>query len=875
MQINIFLASSEELKLDRTAFGDLVRRLNDIYENRGISIKLFGWEDCDAAYNNRRKQEEYNDKVRESDMFLALFHKKAGKFTIEEFDVAIEKFKKNASPKVYTYCKDLMPGEVESEELKAFKKRLLDELGHYWCRYNNIDSMQLHFVMQLHLVENSQIYDLKVENGNVTLEGQTIARMDNLPFAADNRDYQQMSQELASLPQKIEKARLRLDKYPDDEDLEDDLQQKLNRYNKLKEELGQYQQLLFNTAKHIAQLQGEHISERTRRAMDAFNEGKAHEANIILSEAEADAYRISDEYMQSKVVTEQKQQEAFASIKMLLLKASAVMSDISIQIEDRIAHAEELYAQAEKMAINCDYDKKKYVELLFDYYAFLDKYTLYHKLMDIAQKLTHLCEDIYQGHPILAKAYDGMGCAYLNHGDYDTAIYYFLKEIKIYKELYGLEHPITLRSFNTIGSANGEKGDYPTALKYLLGTLVIWQTKISPEDETAAQLLNNIGNVYSLMNNQDKALDYYLRVLFIYKKISDNDSLEIAGTYNNISNVYQLQEKYNQALDYSCKALAIYIKNLGSKHLNTAGIYNNIGGIYYKMDFNDKALEYYLKALNVREKILGQKHVESLRTCFNIGLVYFDKRNYASSAKWFAKAAVGGIPEAQNSLADMFAQGLGVEMDKVKAAIWYTKAAEQNNAYAQFRLGIMYEIGQGVEQNDLKAIEWYTKSAEQGNTQAQVSLGLMYENGRGVKQNNDEAIYWYTKAAEQGNADAQYLIGKKYILEQTNAEKLNIAIHWLTKASAQEYELAYGLLAGALYLTRNYEEALYWAEKAVKAYPQEVYYTNILASVYQIFNRDVEALELLENCLAALKEENASPQEIQIIEEKIKQLKRK
>ena len=96
--IKIFLASSEELENDRMAFGNLVRRLDKIYEKRGIHIELFEWEDCDAAFNGVRKQDEYNGHIKESDLFLALFHTKAGKFTLEEFDVATEEFRLHASP---------------------------------------------------------------------------------------------------------------------------------------------------------------------------------------------------------------------------------------------------------------------------------------------------------------------------------------------------------------------------------------------------------------------------------------------------------------------------------------------------------------------------------------------------------------------------------------------------------------------------------------------------------------------------------------------------------------------------------------------------------------------------------------------------------
>ena len=335
--IKIFLASSEELENDRNAFGNLVRRLDKIYEKRGIRIELFECEDYDAAYNNRRKQDEYNDQVRASDMFLALFHIKAGQYTIEEFDVATEEFRRTGkSPKSYVYCRDLQEGEKESAELVEFKHRLFDEMGHYWCRYNNKDSLQLHFVMQLQLVENNRMDDLKVQDGNVCLGDTPIARMDNLRFAAGNEDYKQMSQRLAELPEIIEKKRLCLEKYPDDKNLQNKLQELLNERNHLQEVFEQQQQFLFDTAKRIAQLQGGIVTDRIRRAMDAFEDGNVREANIILDEAERDADKNLADYKQSKEITEQKRQNVLSSIDELLLKTTTIMADMSIVIEERI-----------------------------------------------------------------------------------------------------------------------------------------------------------------------------------------------------------------------------------------------------------------------------------------------------------------------------------------------------------------------------------------------------------------------------------------------------------------------------------------------------------------------------------------------------------
>ena len=394
--IKIFLASSEEMDYDRMVFGNLVRRLDDIYEKRGLRIKLFEWEDHDAAFNDRRKQDEYNDKVKESDVFLALFHKKAGKFTVEEFDVASEAFREKASPKVYTYLKDLQPGEESSPELEEFKRRLFDEMGHYWCRYDNRDSLQLQFVMQLQLVESGLGDSLKVDDGGVCIDGMKVASMDKLKFAAANEDYLKQQNEIQELRDeigqmqlslekkrnKLEKKKARMEENPDDEDHQEEyrevreeveelvekLQPKLDKYNKLKEEFAEYQKLLFNTARRVAQLQGERITERMRRAMDAFSEGKVREANIILDEAEADAERNLEDYKQSKEITEQKRQTVICSIEELLLKTSIIMANVGIPIGDREERINSIYSQALDMAQVIDYDQAK---LLEDYRSFL------------------------------------------------------------------------------------------------------------------------------------------------------------------------------------------------------------------------------------------------------------------------------------------------------------------------------------------------------------------------------------------------------------------------------------------------------------------------------------------------------------------------
>jgi len=89
-KIKIFLASSvNEFKNERNMIGDLIRQIQDKVIDEGIKINLF---ECEFFDNNisaiGRKQEEYNEEIKKSDIFIMLIGSKAGEFTVEEYKVA-------------------------------------------------------------------------------------------------------------------------------------------------------------------------------------------------------------------------------------------------------------------------------------------------------------------------------------------------------------------------------------------------------------------------------------------------------------------------------------------------------------------------------------------------------------------------------------------------------------------------------------------------------------------------------------------------------------------------------------------------------------------------------------------------------------------
>ena len=90
-KFQIFLASSiNEFKEQRNEIGDFIRKIQDVLIDYDIIIKLFECEFHDNSIGIGRKQEEYNQEIEKSQIFLMLVGKKVGQYTLEEYNVAIQ-----------------------------------------------------------------------------------------------------------------------------------------------------------------------------------------------------------------------------------------------------------------------------------------------------------------------------------------------------------------------------------------------------------------------------------------------------------------------------------------------------------------------------------------------------------------------------------------------------------------------------------------------------------------------------------------------------------------------------------------------------------------------------------------------------------------
>jgi TPR repeat protein len=193
-------------------------------------------------------------------------------------------------------------------------------------------------------------------------------------------------------------------------------------------------------------------------------------------------------------------------------------------------------------------------------------------------------------------------------------------------------------------------------------------------------------------------------------------------------------------------------------------------------------------------------------------------QSFQQALTWDRKAADKGSDDARVAVGAFYSEGWGVPKDYTQALGWFRKAADHGNASAQFIVGNCYRRGLGVKQDDKQALAWYRKSADQGYVGAQSVLGSFYSEGRGVTKDSDQAMVWYRKAADQGDRQAQYALGDMYSSGPANIRDYGQAMSLYQKAANQGHTAAEYRM-GVLYengwgVSQDYPQAIAWYHKA-------------------------------------------------------------
>ena len=190
--------------------------------------------------------------------------------------------------------------------------------------------------------------------------------------------------------------------------------------------------------------------------------------------------------------------------------------------------------------------------------------------------------------------------------DFDQAIEYHNKALKIRLDLFGEKHPDVARSYHNLGFAYRDKGDLDQAIEYLNKALKIRLDLFGEKHPDVAGGYNNLGTVYRQKKDFDQAIAYYDKALKIQLNLFCEIHPDVARSYNNLGNAYHDKVDLDQAIDYYNRALKIRLEVFGEIHPYVATSYHNLGGAYHDKGDLDHAILYYRKSLNVYDKLFEE-----------------------------------------------------------------------------------------------------------------------------------------------------------------------------------------------------------------------------------------------------------------------------
>jgi tetratricopeptide (TPR) repeat protein/serine phosphatase RsbU (regulator of sigma subunit) len=286
----------------------------------------------------------------------------------------------------------------------------------------------------------------------------------------------------------------------------------------------------------------------------------------------------------------------------------------------------------------------------------------------------------------VATAYNNIGNIYKDQGDFDNAIANYSLSLEIRTEIK--DEKGIAASYNNIGLICEKQGDYAKAIEYHTNSLKI-KEKIDNKKGIADSYLH-IGLIYEDQGDYSRAMEYYQNSLSIQKKIEDIDGM--GYSYGNIGTIYSKKgqahiDTCNCSDDkgYYAKSLESYQKGLQIKEESgdkrgIAIAYNNIGAIDQLRQDYKRAIIEHTRALKIFEEIGAQ---EGMVSSYNyLGVTYLKSGNY-SKAELYSNTALK-LAEEIGSLTEMKYAATYL-WENYKKTGKYKKALEMHELYISTR----------------------------------------------------------------------------------------------------------------------------------------------------------------------------------------------
>lgn len=659
--IKLFIASSIiEFAQERASLSDFIRSLNDIYVERGIYFQLIICEDLSNAVAKDRKQAEYNQAIRESQYFYIIFGKGSDRaddavYTIEEFDTALDQFRKSGAPKIYTYFRQLPEGESASRNIRDFMSRLDQEIGHYYSTFCSVDTIKLNMLLEL-TRDQTVGGTVKIRDGMASVDGHEMFSVQDIPLYSKNETVQKLLAQKAQLENEMSKLALEYAKDPAGGSMQRLLANSEMR-NKITEQLHALEMdvlELFNQSQEKRQA-GQVLDRRELDALRMIDEGNYAGAKILLEDPVwKEEIRRAEEVIGAKNAEIRK----YISGQRTLISAYKAEDNTAETAQKILAVYEDIAALAEKHRVGPD--------VLYDYASFLYDQRRYPESLAVAQRLEHwyalephtsavkqarlsnlmgldhhaqndfraaeercrkalgifgiLAEknpDVYL--PVLAASRSNLASLLYNIGSLKEAGKLYWEALKIYRGLAAknpdIYQPNLAASCNNLATLLRGAGSFKEAEELYREALKICRELAAKNPDVylpdLALSCNNLASFFSDTDTFKEAEELHREGLRIYRKLSaknpDAYQPDLAKSCNNLAILLKDVGSHKEAEELSREALKIRRelaeKNPAAYLPDLADSCNDLASLLKDIGFFKKAEELHREALKIRRKL--------------------------------------------------------------------------------------------------------------------------------------------------------------------------------------------------------------------------------------------------------------------------------
>ena len=652
--IKLFIASSIiEFAQERASLSDFIRSLNDIYVPRGIYFQLTICEDLSNAVAKDRKQAEYNQTIRESQYFYILFGRGSDRaddaiYTIEEFDTALDQFRKAGAPKIYTYFRQLPEGESASKNVRDFMNRLDQEIGHYYSTFGNVDTIKLNMLLEL-TRDQTVGGTVKVEDGMASLDGRKMFSVADIPLYSKNETVQKLLAQKAQLEDEMSKLALEYAKNPAGDAMRRLLANSEQR-NKIAEQLHTLEMdvlQLFRQSTEKRQL-GQSLNWRERDALQMIDMGNYEAARTLLEDQ-----TWKKEIRQAEEIIEIKKDAIleYISGQKTLIDTYKAEGNTAENARKIIAVYEDITALAAKHHMVPD--------VLYDYASFLYNQCQYQKSLELAQRLEHW----YALEPDTsavrrAKLYNLIGLDHSAQNDFLTAKKAYQEVLKIYRDLAGKDSDVyqlnLANSCNNLAILFFHIGSFKEAEKLYREALKIHRDLAEKSsDAYLPYLANSCNNLATLLRNTGsfkEAEKLYREALKSYHDLAEKNSDAylpyLANSCNNLADLLCNTGSFKEAEELCREALKI-CSDLAEKNSDAYLPYlarscNNLADLLCNTGFFKESEELYREALKIYRS-LAEKNPDAYLpdlalSCSNLASLLQDVHSFKEAEKLHREA---------------------------------------------------------------------------------------------------------------------------------------------------------------------------------------------------------------------------------------------